>query len=72
MQKQIMFSLEGLPEAKGLLEKEYQELITALYRDKIRLVFRADNERRDLVDYYTLWSHQIHQQLGLEGFCQDG
>ncbi|MDO0822632.1 sensor histidine kinase [Desulfosporosinus nitroreducens] len=67
LQKQIMFSLEGLPEAKGLLEKEYQELITALYRDKIRLVSRADNERRDLVDYYTLWAHQIKTPIAAMG-----
>jgi len=67
LQKQIMFSLEGLPEAKGLLEEEYQELIANLYRDKIRLVSQADNERRDLVDYYTLWAHQIKTPIAAMG-----
>lgn len=67
LQKQIVFSLEGLPEAKGLLEEEYQELIAALYRDKIRLVSQADNERSDLVDYYTLWAHQIKTPIAAMG-----
>jgi len=67
LQKQIMFSLEGLPEAKGLLEEEYQELIAAVYRDKIRLVSQADNERSDLVDYYTLWAHQIKTPIAAMG-----
>ncbi|EGW39040.1 histidine kinase-, DNA gyrase B-, and HSP90-like ATPase family protein [Desulfosporosinus sp. OT] len=67
LQQQIMFSLEGLPEAKGLLEEEYQELIAALYWDKIRLVSQADNERSDLVDYYTLWAHQIKTPIAAMG-----
>lgn len=67
LQKQIIFSLEGFPEAKGLLEEEYQELIAALYRDKIRLVSQADNERSDLVDYYTLWAHQIKTPIAAMG-----
>ncbi|WP_088224908.1 sensor histidine kinase [Desulfosporosinus sp. FKB] len=67
LQQQIMFSLEGLPEAKGLLEEEYQELIAVLYRDKIRLVSQADNERSDLVDYYTLWAHQIKTPIAAMG-----
>ncbi|MGC7873411.1 sensor histidine kinase [Desulfosporosinus sp. SYSU MS00001] len=67
LQQQIIFSLEGLPEAKGLLEEEYHELIAALYRDKIRLVSQADNERSDLVDYYTLWAHQIKTPIAAMG-----
>ena len=67
LRKQIMFSLEGLPEPKGLLEAEYQELIANLYRDKISLVSQADNERRDLVDYYTLWAHQIKTPIAAMG-----
>ncbi|SHK14746.1 sensor histidine kinase [Desulforamulus aeronauticus] len=67
LQKQITFSLEGLPEPKGLLEQEYQELIAAVYRDKIGLVSQADNERSDLVDYYTLWAHQIKTPIAAMG-----
>jgi signal transduction histidine kinase len=59
LQKQITLSIDDLPQAKSLLEKDYQELIQILFADKTSLVSGADAARNDLIDYYTLWVHQI-------------
>lgn len=59
LQNQIALSIDDLPQAKSFLEKDYQELIKILFADKTSLVSEADAARNDLIDYYTLWVHQI-------------
>ncbi len=59
LQNQVTLSIDDLPQAKSLLEKDYQELIKILFVDKTSLVSEADAARNDLIDYYTLWVHQI-------------
>jgi signal transduction histidine kinase len=59
LQSRITLSLDGLPVPKDLLEKDYQKLIKILYADKMLFAENEDRERRDMVDYYTLWAHQI-------------
>jgi signal transduction histidine kinase len=55
----ITLSIDALPEPRGALERDYQALIRALYEDKTALAFRSDSERSDMVEYYTMWAHQI-------------
>ena len=55
----ITLGLEGLPEGGGPIEEAYQELIEILYRDRQTQISAADAGRRDMIDYYTLWAHQI-------------
>jgi len=55
----ITLSIDELPPPKGHLEQDYQALIKLLYQDKARLASQADSTRSDIVDYYTLWAHQI-------------
>lgn len=52
-------TLEGLPESKGLSEELYQRLLDQLNRQKNSLILRADADRQEMVDYYTMWVHQI-------------
>lgn len=59
LQNQVTLNIDDLPRAKSLLEKDYQELIKILFIDKTSLVSEADAARNDLIDYYTLWVHQI-------------
>lgn len=56
---EITFNIDNLPEANNVLEEDYQNLIKTIYKDKVNLISIADNEKRDLLDYYTLWAHQI-------------
>jgi len=55
----ITFSIDKLPVPKGLLELDYQNLIRSIHRDKIQVESKADITRSDMIDYYTLWAHQI-------------
>lgn len=55
----IQFSLEELPKEKDLLEKDYQELVTNLHDKFKQLLFDTNQEKSDMMNYYTLWVHQI-------------
>jgi signal transduction histidine kinase len=59
LQSQITLSIDDLPVPKDLLEKDYQKLIKTLHEDKVSFAENEGRERRDMVDYYTLWAHQI-------------
>lgn len=55
----ITLGIDALPQPKALLEADYLQLIQAVHNDKIKIITRTDNERTDLIDYFTLWAHQI-------------
>lgn len=48
-----------LPETKKYSEQLYQELIAESERQKRNLISKLDNKKKDMADYYTLWTHQI-------------
>lgn len=50
---------ERLPEAMDLLEEDYQELVHALYRDKLEMQSSLEAAYAELIDYFTAWTHQI-------------
>lgn len=52
-------SLEGLPEPKNLLEQDYRELVQGLDRMKREGESAYSMKYRDMMDYYTMWAHQI-------------
>lgn len=57
--KTIMVQIDPLPEAQNVLERQYQELLQILYKNKNDLTVQADNKQQDLVNYFTHWTHQI-------------
>lgn len=59
MAGRITISTDGLPSPHGLPEKDYQQLIRILFDEKSRISFDADSTRSELLDYFTLWVHQI-------------
>lgn len=50
---------ENFPAIEGLEDEDYQQIIRLLYDEQTR--FRSDTTKRyeDMVDYYTIWAHQI-------------
>ena len=50
---------ENFPEIEGLEDDDYQQIIHLLYEEQTR--FHTDTARRyeEMVDYYTIWAHQI-------------
>jgi signal transduction histidine kinase len=55
----IALNIDKLPEPKDIIEKEYNDLLTAIYRENVQIAYDADVNRSNLIDYYTLWAHQI-------------
>lgn len=54
-----VFETSELPQPKNQIEKDYQELIKALVRQRAKMISEADSARTEMIDYYTLWAHQI-------------
>ena len=59
LESSVTFSLQGMPEGKGPVELQYQELLQKLLEDKQQLEQRMLQREHDLVEYYTMWVHQI-------------
>lgn len=59
LNQQVMLSLEQLPEAENLLEKDYQQLLRTLFQYKSDLETKNDVDKSEMIDYYTMWVHQI-------------
>ena len=59
----ISITLTNLPLPKTLEEKDYQNLIITLYKDKIGLFPKSDQQYTELMEYFTLWTHQIKTPL---------
>lgn len=59
MKAEILTTTDTLPEAWNTIEEEYQELLRILYEEKERLCVEQEQKYRDLVDYYSIWAHQV-------------
>lgn len=59
LQKEVRVSVEHLPQPEGLQEELYQELLRTAHGDKMEQLSKADQTREDLVEYFTMWAHQI-------------
>lgn len=59
LQNEITITLSGLPVPDGAIEKLYQELIMTLDSHRRQLISDTDLSRTEMIDYYTLWAHQI-------------
>ena len=59
LQSRVTLGLDGLPEPYGATEGAYQELLRSLYADRLTQLGAAGAREKDMVDYYTLWAHQI-------------
>lgn len=59
MREKIRVSVEYLPEPKSIFEEQYQILIQTIFEDKMEQLARENQTRDDLVEYFTMWAHQI-------------
>lgn len=51
--------IDELPEPSGCVEQAYTELIRELYSQKREAESKARLEKKDLADYFSMWTHQI-------------
>ncbi len=59
IEKNILISLEALPQPLDFIEEDYQRLIRILNREHLSLSGEKDRLICDMNDYYTTWAHQI-------------
>ena len=48
-----------LQEAQGKIEECYQEIVQKMEKQQQQLIYQNDEETTELLDYYTMWVHQI-------------
>ena len=59
LESSVTYCLEGMPESREPVELQYQKLLQKLMGDKQQLEQQTFQRERDLVEYYTMWVHQI-------------
>lgn len=59
LEKKISIGLDKLPVANNLIEADYQNILQTLYEQSTDLISNIDIKQTEMVDYYTLWAHQI-------------
>ena len=59
MKSGIGFSGEDLPEGDNAIEKDCLDLLHAAIEERRLLCARSEQEKAEIVDYFTLWAHQI-------------
>ncbi len=52
-------TMEGFIEANTIIEEKYQLIIKKLYENNSKLISKQDILRTDMIDYYSMWVHQI-------------
>ncbi len=56
----ISFSvIDSMPEAKSEEAKEYQQAIRLLGREHRDFAYESEQKYENMLDYYTVWAHQI-------------
>lgn len=57
--KHVRLKRNDFPQASGPLEKDYLEIINKLKEEQEYARRKATLDYNDMVDYYTVWAHQI-------------
>lgn len=57
--EQFFDDAEQLPEHMDIIEYDYQELAKELYQAKQELISKNRIAKKELLDYYDMWVHQI-------------
>ncbi|XCP83857.1 sensor histidine kinase [Roseburia hominis] len=57
--KALLNDVSNLPETRSPKEREYQEMVQILFERKEEEAAKARHARQDMLDFYSLWVHQI-------------
>ena len=58
-EKEVGLYLDNLPKGKNLIEEDYRKLVKSLFEDKRASEEEKEERYKEMIDYYTLWAHQI-------------
>lgn len=59
LRNQVTFNIDSMPDCGILIEQDYQKLVSDLFIQMKQQESVFMSETRDMIDYYTLWAHQI-------------
>ena len=59
MVEEIKVTDNHFPEADGRIEMDYQEVLRSLYEGKQKITNQMNHQYTDMMEYYTIWVHQI-------------
>ncbi|MFR2712548.1 sensor histidine kinase [Frisingicoccus sp.] len=59
MVEEIKVTDRHFPDADGQIEMDYQEVIQSLYEEKQKITNHMNYQYTDMIEYYTIWVHQI-------------
>ena len=59
MVEEIKYTDSHFPEADGRIDMDYQEVIRSLYEEKQQMTNQMTHQYTDMMEYYTIWVHQI-------------
>ncbi len=59
LQNEISVSLNNLPIPENLIENDYTNLILNIEKEYKNYISKSDIYKTDMLDYYTMWVHQI-------------
>lgn len=48
-----------LPKSKGIIEEDYNELLSIVTKNRLELINEKNIAYSDMMEYYTIWAHQI-------------
>lgn len=72
IEKNIQYMIDDLPEQGGLIEADYKEALRSYKRVFEERIEKEISERRDMVDYYTTWAHQIKTPIAVMKMTLNG
>lgn len=59
LKESITLNVDKLPDPKDIIERDYNDLLTYAYKKNTEIEYEAEISHSNLIDYYTLWAHQI-------------
>lgn len=59
VKKQLEIHLAELPLSTHLIEQDYQQALLLLQQERLKIKTQFDNKQTEMMDYYTMWVHQI-------------
>lgn len=71
LETNILNSMEDLPKSLDIRVEYYQKIIERLHNEVERLKIEDNKKMEDLVDYYSMWIHQIKTPIAAMNFLLD-
>lgn len=59
LKRQIHITLEQLPGSKNTIEQQYEQVLQTVFTTMQESKYLYDHQYQELLEYYTLWAHQI-------------